>query len=144
MTLDILEIQKMIPHRYPFLMVDRILEVEVGKRIVGLKNVTINEPFFQGHFPGRPLMPGVLIIEALAQTAGVLLFMTHPEHKGKAFFFTGIDGLRFRRPVVPGDAIHLEAVMKGEKKNFFKMAVRALVDGNLAVEGEMSCMVAED
>jgi 3-hydroxyacyl-[acyl-carrier-protein] dehydratase len=142
--LDILEIQKLIPHRYPFLLVDRIIEIEEGKRIVGIKNVTINEPFFQGHFPDRPLMPGVLIVEALAQTAGVLFFYSNPAMRGRAFFFTGIDALRFRRPILPGDTVRLEIVLLGMKKGFFKMSAKATVGDVLAVEGELSAMVMED
>jgi len=141
--LDTIAIQKLIPHRYPFLLVDRILEIEDGKRIVGTKNVTTNEPFFQGHFPGRPLMPGVLVVEALAQTAGVLFFHSKPEMVGRAFFFTGIDGVRFRRPIVPGDTIRLEINILAMKRGFFKMSASASVDGVMAVEGELSAMVME-
>ena len=141
--LDTIGIQKLIPHRYPFLLVDRILEIEDGKRIVGIKNVTTNEPFFQGHFPGRPLMPGVLVVEALAQTAGVLFFHSNPALVGRGFFFTGIDGVRFRRPIVPGDTVRLEINILAIKKSFFKMSATASVDGALAVEGELSAMVMD-
>lgn len=141
--LDTMAIQKLIPHRYPFLLVDRILEVEAGKRIVGIKNVTNNEPFFQGHFPGRPVMPGVLIVEALAQAAGVLFFYSNPELVGRAFFFTGIDGVRFRRPIMPGDTVKLEIVLLAVKRGFFKMKATATVDGALAVDGELSAMVMD-
>ena len=110
MILDIVGIQKILPHRYPFLMVDAIVELERHKRIVGIKNVTINEQFFQGHFPGRPVMPGVLIIEAMAQTGGVLLFQEVPDRENKLLYFVAIDGARFRRPVVPGDQLRIEKI----------------------------------
>lgn len=142
--LDTMAIQKLIPHRYPFLLVDRILELEDNKRIVGIKNVTINEPFFQGHFPSRPLMPGVLVVEALAQTAGVLFFHSNPALVGRAFFFTGIDGLRFRKPVLPGDTVRLEIELLAVKRGFFKMKASASVDGVTAVDGELSAMVMEE
>src|SRR3981081_4044061 len=108
MTLDIVEIQKLLPHRYPFLMVDAIVEVERLKRIVGIKNVTANEYYFQGHFPGKPIMPGVLIIEAMAQTGGLLLLLEIPDRESKLLYFVAVDGARFRRPVVPGDQLRLE------------------------------------
>jgi len=142
--LDVVEIQKLIPHRHPFLMVDRILELEKGTRIVGLKNVTMNEPFFQGHFPAKPVMPGVLVIEALAQTGGVLLFASRPELQGRMFYFTGMDNVRFRKPVVPGDALRLEVELKAERKHFYKMAARALVDGEVVAEAELSAMIVEE
>src|SRR5512144_1094517 len=108
MLMNAIEIQKIIPHRFPFLLVDGILELDSAKRIVGIKNVTLNEPFFQGHFPGAPVMPGVLIVEAMAQTAGVLMLATLPDRESKLVFFTGIDNARFRRPVVPGDQLRME------------------------------------
>ncbi len=108
MLLDINEIQKILPHRYPFLMVDAILEIEPRKRIVGIKNVTINEGFFQGHFPGKPILPGVLMIEAMAQAGGLLLLREFPDHDEKLLYFVAIDDARFRRPVIPGDQIRLE------------------------------------
>ncbi len=105
--LDITQIQAILPHRYPFLLVDRIVDYEAGKRVTGIKNVTLNEPFFEGHFPGAPVMPGVLIVEAMAQTAGVLMLASIPDRESKLVFFTGIDGAKFRRPVVPGDQLRL-------------------------------------
>ncbi len=142
--LDVLEIQKLIPHRHPFLLVDRIVELEEGKRIVGIKNITINEQYFLGHFPARPVMPGVLIIEALAQTGGILLFSSKPELKGKMFFFTGIDNARFRRPVVPGDQLRLEVELTVMRQKLFKMNAKATVEGQVAAEAEMSAMVLEE
>ncbi len=130
------DIQKIIPHRYPFLLVDRILEVEPGKKAVGIKNVSSNEPFFQGHFPGNPIMPGVLIIEALAQTvcvAGLLL----EGNKGKLGMFTGFDSVKFRRPVVPGDVLRLEGEILVLKMGMGKAKVLATVDGQVAAEGEI-------
>lgn len=130
------DIQNIIPHRYPFLLVDKILEVEPGKRAVGIKNVTANESFFQGHFPGNPIMPGVLIIEALAQTACVAGLLLE-ENKGKLGVFTGIDGVKFRRQVVPGDTLKLEAEFLVFKMGMGKVKVKATVDDELACEGEL-------
>ena len=128
------EIMKCIPHRYPFLLVDRVLELELGKRGVGIKNVTINEPFFQGHFPGTPVMPGVLIIEALAQL-GAVIVLGMPENKGKLAFLTGVDNVRFRRQVIPGDQLRLEVEMTRMRGSIGKGKGRALVDGEVAAEG---------
>lgn len=130
------EIQNIIPHRFPFLLVDKVLEVEEGKKIVAIKNVTINEPFFQGHFPGYPIMPGVLIVEALAQTAGIAVAMTE-EFKGKLGVFAGIDGLKFKKQVVPGDTLRLEAEILSSKLGIVKAKVIATVDGKKACEGEI-------
>lgn len=130
------DIQQIIPHRYPFLLVDKILEVEPGKRAVGIKNVTANEPFFQGHFPENPIMPGVLIVEALAQTACVA-GLSLEENKGKLGVFTGIDGVKFRRQVVPGDTLKLEAEFLVFKMGMGKVKVKATVDDELACEGEI-------
>jgi len=130
------DIQNIIPHRYPFLLVDKIIEVEPGKRAVGIKNVTANEPFFQGHFPGNPIMPGVLIVEALAQTACVAGLLLE-ENKGKLGVFTGIDGVKIRRQVVPGDTLKLEAEFLVFKMGMGKVKVKATVDGELACEGEI-------
>lgn len=128
------EIMEIIPHRYPFLLVDRILEMEEGTRAVGQKLVTINEPFFQGHFPGHPVMPGVLIIEALAQT-GAVAFMSQPAYRGKLALFGGVDKVRFRRQVVPGDLLRLEVTIDKVKRGVGKGSGRATVDGELACEG---------
>ncbi len=133
-TLDIHEILRALPHRYPFLLVDRIKEVEPEKRIVGIKNVSINEPFFNGHFPGAPVMPGVLIIESMAQVAGMLVYRDMPDRDKKLIMFTGIESARFRRPVVPGDQLEIEMTWLQRRKNFGKMEGKARVEGNLAAE----------
>ncbi len=125
-----------IPHRYPFLLIDRIIEFEPGKRAVGIKNVTMNEWFFQGHFPGMPIMPGVLILEALAQL-GAVVVLYGEQNRGKIPVFTGVDRLRFRRQVVPGDQLRLEAEISKMKGSMGKGVVRALVDGEVAVEGQV-------
>jgi 3-hydroxyacyl-[acyl-carrier-protein] dehydratase len=136
------EIQNIIPHRYPFLLVDRIIEIEPGKRAVGIKNVTVNEPFFQGHFPGFPVMPGVLIVEALAQT-GCVAALVLEENKGKLGFFTGIENIKFRRQVFPGDTLRLEAEFTGFKMGMGKAKVCATVDGQIAAEGEIKFAIRE-
>jgi len=142
--LGVKEIQEFLPHRYPFLLVDRILEIEVGKRIVGLKNVTINEPFFTGHFPGHPIMPGVLILEAMAQVGGVLLMRSlNASAEKKVLYFTGIDGARFRRPVVPGDQIRFEVEVLQQRRQMCRMKATALVDGTVAAEAELSAVVVD-
>jgi len=132
--LDVKEIQKILPHRYPFLLVDKIIELEENKRAVGIKNVTFNEPFFTGHFPGHPIMPGVLIIEAMAQVGGVA-FLISTEHKGKLPIFVGIDKVRFRRPVVPGDQLRIEINVVKLRGNLGKVEGKAYVDGKVAAEG---------
>lgn len=141
MKLDIINILQLMPHRYPILLVDRVLELEPGVRISAIKNVSANEPFFQGHFPGHPVMPGVLMIEALAQAAAVLTYVTmktsYPE--GTLFLFAGIDGARFKRPVGPGDQLKLEVTMDRIKRGVGKFTGRALVDGELACEAELMC-----
>src|SRR5580698_5014883 len=121
MILDVNEIQKLLPHRYPFLMIDGILEMERLKRIVGVKNVTINEQFFQGHFPGKPIMPGVLIIEAMAQTGGLLLLLEIPDRESKLLYFVAVDNARFRRPVVPGNQLRLDVTVTSIRGDFYKM-----------------------
>ncbi|MCL5040820.1 MAG: 3-hydroxyacyl-ACP dehydratase FabZ [Firmicutes bacterium] len=130
------QIQQVIPHRYPFLLVDRIIELEGGKRAVGLKNVSSNEPFFQGHFPGRPVMPGVLIVEAMAQVGAVAL-LSLPENKGKIGLFAGIDNVRFRRTVEPGDQLRLEVEITRSKGAIGKGHGRALVGDEVAAEGDL-------
>ena len=141
-TLEIREIMGRIPHRYPFLLVDRVVEIVPGRSIVAIKNVTINEPFFQGHFPGAPVMPGVLIIEALAQAGAVLLLSDIPDRASKLVYFTGIDEARFRRPVVPGDQVRLYMDVLKLRARTCKMRGRAEVDGELAAEAEiMSALV---
>ncbi len=138
--LDIKEIQKILPHRYPFLLIDRVLEMEEGKRCVALKNVTMNEPFFQGHFPQEPVMPGVLIIEALAQT-GAVAMLSMEEFKGKIAFFGGIDKAKFRGKVVPGDTLRLEVEMIKIKRNAGIGKGIAYVDGKKIAEGELTFMI---
>ncbi|MFW6126822.1 MAG: 3-hydroxyacyl-ACP dehydratase FabZ [Thermodesulfobacteriota bacterium] len=138
------EIKRVLPHRYPFLLVDRILSMELGQHIVGLKNVTVNEPFFVGHFPDNPIMPGVLIIEAMAQVAGILALLTNPENlSNRNLYLMSLDKVRFRRPVVPGDQLILDLkVLRGGKK-VFKMQGRATVEDNLAAEAEIVAMVGK-
>lgn len=143
MTLDIVEIQKLLPHRYPFLMVDAILEVERLKRIVGIKNVSMNEYYFQGHFPGRPVMPGVLILEAMAQTGGLLLLLDIPDRDNKLLFFVAVDGARFRRPVVPGDQLRIECNVLAWRGDFCKLEGKASVNGQLAAEGTVMCKMID-
>ncbi len=143
MILDVVEIQKILPHRYPFLMVDGILEVERLKRIVGVKNVTINEAHFQGHFPGRPVMPGVLIIEALAQAGGLLLLLEVPDRDSKLLYLVAVDGVRFRRPVVPGDQLKLELDVLSWRGDFCKLEGKATVGGQLAVEATLMCKMVD-
>jgi beta-hydroxyacyl-ACP dehydratase FabZ len=142
--LDVKQIMELIPHRFPFLLVDRVLELEEGKRIVALKNVTINEPFFQGHFPNYPVMPGVLIIEAMAQAGAVLLFQSKPEWRGNVFYFGGIEKARFRKPVLPGDSLRFEVDLTAQRSRLVKMHGRALVDGELVTETDMSAFIGED
>lgn len=142
MTLNILEIMNLLPHRYPFLLVDRIVELEEGKRIVGVKNVTINEPFFQGHFPGHPVMPGVLIIEAMAQVGGVFAMVSDKIGNDKVTYFTGIDNAKFRRPVVPGDILRFELDLIGCKRGFYTFSAKAYVGDALAAEAELKATFA--
>ncbi|MBU0918094.1 MULTISPECIES: 3-hydroxyacyl-ACP dehydratase FabZ [Aquabacterium] len=141
--MDIHKILNKLPHRYPFLMVDRVLEVEKNVRIRALKNVTINEPFFQGHFPGRPVMPGVMMLEALAQAAALLAFETmgNAADENSVYYFVGIDGARFKRPVEPGDQLFLDVFMDRNKGGIYKFKARAMVGEELAVEAELMCTV---
>lgn len=141
--MDITQIMEHLPHRYPFLLVDRILETHGTERIVGLKNVTINESFFQGHFPGHPVMPGVLIVEALAQTGGLLLLGQLAEREGKIFYFMSLDNVKFRRPVVPGDQLRMEVEMVQFRGKVAKMKGVATVDGRVATEAEMMACVVD-
>jgi beta-hydroxyacyl-ACP dehydratase FabZ len=136
------EIMDLLPHRYPFLLVDRIVEWDPGKRIVGIKNVTINEPFFQGHFPGHPIMPGVLIVEALAQTGGILALKAMGGGTRIAYF-TGIDNVKFRRPVVPGDQLRLEISVIAHKGPVWKMHGEATVDGVVVARGDVSATIPD-
>jgi 3-hydroxyacyl-[acyl-carrier-protein] dehydratase len=143
-TLYINDIFNSILHRYPFLFVDRIIEIEPGKRIVGIKNFTINEPFFQGHFPELPIVPGVVIIEAMAQVAGVMIsYCNEEEVKDKVFLFAGIDKARFRRPVVPGDQVRLETDIIKNKANVWKFKGRALVGETLVADAELTAIISE-
>jgi len=134
--LNLKDIMSILPHRYPFLLVDRITELESGKRAVGIKNVTINEPFFQGHFPGEPIMPGVLIVEALAQVGGVAV-LSMPEHKGKLALFTGINNFRFKQMVKPGDQLELSVTMTAMRGHLGKGEAEARVDGKVVASGEL-------
>lgn len=141
--MDIHEILEHLPHRYPILLVDRVLDVVPGDRIVALKNVSVNEPFFPGHYPHHPVMPGVLIVEALAQAAAILSFKTlggKPDDKS-VYYFVGIDGARFKRPVSPGDQLILEVSIKANKRGLWKFAAQAKVDGQVAAEAELMCTV---
>ncbi|MBE9520308.1 MAG: 3-hydroxyacyl-ACP dehydratase FabZ [Proteobacteria bacterium] len=137
-AIDIKEIMRLLPHRYPFLLVDRIIEAEKAKSIIGLKNVTINEPFFQGHFPSEPVMPGVLILEGMAQIGGILAYHSIPEMVGKKLiYFAGIDKAKFRQPVVPGDQLLIEMKVLKQKGKIWKMAGKAKVNGDLVAEAEL-------
>ena len=142
-VLGIEEIMKVLPHRYPFLLVDRVLEIEENKRIVGIKNVTINEPFFQGHFPGHPIMPGVLIVEAMAQVGGMLLMGTVPDPGNKVVYFTSLNNVKWRRPVKPGDQIRFELDLVQVRGMMCKMNGVAKVDGEVVCEAEMGAMVRD-
>jgi beta-hydroxyacyl-ACP dehydratase FabZ len=143
MKMTINEVMKILPHRYPMLLVDRILEIEEGKRIVGLKNVSANEQFFQGHFPGAPVMPGVLIVEALAQCAAILFLRAMPDRDRKLFLFGGIDKARFRKPVVPGDQVILEAVVLQSRASTVKLKCTARVNDAVVAEAEILSVMTE-
>jgi 3-hydroxyacyl-[acyl-carrier-protein] dehydratase len=141
--MDVHEVLAHLPHRFPFLMVDRVLACEPGKRIVAVKNVSANEPYFPGHFPNRPVMPGVLILEAMAQAAGILVFRTlgtKPDEKS-VYYYAGIDGARFKRPVEPGDRLEIEITILGSKRGIWKFACLARVEGAVAAEAEILCTV---
>ena len=143
MMMTINEIMKVLPHRYPMLLIDRILEIEPGKRIVGLKNVTANEQFFQGHFPGAPVMPGVLIVEAMAQCAAVLFLRDIPDRDRKLFLFGGVDKARFRKPVVPGDQLRLECEVLQRRAGTVKLRGVAKVEGTLVAEAELLSVMVD-
>jgi 3-hydroxyacyl-[acyl-carrier-protein] dehydratase len=140
--MDIKEIQELLPHRYPFLLVDKIIEIEPGVKAVGMKNVTINEEFFQGHFPGYPIMPGVLIIEAMAQVAGILAFRSGA-YIGKSVYFMSIEKAKFRKPVVPGDQLKFEVNVLQHRGNVWKFSGNALVEEKIAAEAEFTAMVTD-
>lgn len=143
--MDINEISEYLPHRYPFLLVDRVLELEPGSFIRGFKNVTINEPFFDGHFPGNPVMPGVLMVEAMAQLAGILAFKTkgRKPSDGSIYYLGGADSARFKRPVVPGDRLEMEARIIADRSRVMKFACTAYVDGQTACSAEIICVEKE-
>ncbi len=143
MVLNTVEIMKYLPHRYPFLLVDKIIEVEPGKRIVGIKNVTINEPFFQGHFPGHPIMPGVLIIEAMAQVGGLFALVAGEVGEDKVTYFVGIDKAKFRKPVLPGDTLRFELEQLSSRRGIYCFAGKAFVEGVLVAEAELKATFAD-
>jgi 3-hydroxyacyl-[acyl-carrier-protein] dehydratase len=141
MTFDIQEIMGFLPHRYPFLLIDRIVEFEPTKRLVAIKNVTINEPYFQGHFPGHPIMPGVLVVEAMAQAGGIIMCHELPDRDQRLVVFTGIERAKFRRPVVPGDQLRIEVDVLSFRTRAGRIAGRATVEGKLACEAILTCQV---
>ncbi len=143
MARNIHDILNVLPQRYPFLLVDRIIETDGATRMVGIKNVTINEPFFQGHFPDHPVMPGVLLVEALAQVGVLLLLNSDEDRASKLVYFSAIDRCRFRQPVFPGDQLRLEVTVLKRRDHYFKMSGRALVEGGVAVEAELACSVVD-
>ena len=144
MELDIARVMELLPHRYPFLLIDRVLDIEKGKRLSAIKNVTINEPFFQGHFPGQPVMPGVLVLEAMAQATGLLAFTEMgEEHKSKLYLLVGIDKGRFREQVLPGDQLVLNISMKRSMRSIGIYQCEALVDGTVVAEAEIMCSVQD-
>ncbi len=143
-TLDINEIMEMIPHRYPFLLIDSVKDIVAGESAVGIKNVTINEPFFQGHFPGHPIMPGVLIVEAMAQTSAVMVVDTMGKKENRLVYFMTVDQARFRKPVVPGDRVELRIVKQRSRGNVWKFKGEAIVDGVLKAEATYSAMIVDN
>jgi 3-hydroxyacyl-[acyl-carrier-protein] dehydratase len=142
--MDVIQIQELLPHRYPFLLVDRIIDFEEGKRIIGVKNVSVNEPYFQGHFPDQPIMPGVLQLEVMAQVGGILARTTTSGKGRPTVFLTGVERAKFRKPVIPGDQLHVEVEVIRRKPPFWKMAGKILVDSGLVCEAEMTAMVREE
>jgi 3-hydroxyacyl-[acyl-carrier-protein] dehydratase len=144
MQLDVNEIMKILPHRYPFLMVDKVIEIEPGVRCVAIKNVTMNEPFFQGHFPGHPVMPGVLIIEAMAQVAGIMAYLaSNDEVRAKVTYFMAIDNARFRKPVSPGDQLRIEVVTTMNRRGIWGVAGKAYVGDTLVTEADLKATFAD-
>ena len=141
MTFDIQEIMDFLPHRYPFLLIDRVVEFERAKRLVAIKNVTMNEPFFQGHFPGYPIMPGVLVIEAMAQAGAIIILSKIPDREKKLAVFTGIDRAKFRRQVGPGDQLRIEVDVLAFKSRLGRMEAKAYVDGKLACQATLTCQI---
>jgi 3-hydroxyacyl-[acyl-carrier-protein] dehydratase len=137
--MDIQKIQSLLPHRYPFLLVDRVIESEPGKRLVAIKNVTVNEPFFQGHFPSKPVMPGVLLIEAMAQATGLLAMESAEVPKEAIYYLVGVDKARFKSPVVPGDQVHLEVEVIKNRREIWVFAATAKVDGKMVASAEIMC-----
>jgi len=143
LPLDINEIQKFLPQRYPFLLIDKVIEMERFKRVVAIKCVTINEAFFQGHFPGKPVMPGVLILECMAQAGGFLLLQEIPDREKNLMYLASMSDVKFRRPVVPGDQLRIEANIITWKRDLCKIEAKAFVDGNLATEAKLLCVMAD-
>ena len=143
-NIDNVEVQSILPHRYPFLLVDRVIELSVNERAVGLKNVTCNEPFFQGHFPGRPIMPGVLLLEALAQLGGILAIRSSEAQGTPVVFLTGIDKAKFRKPVTPGDQLRLEVEIVKRRPPFWRMMGKAFIGSDLVCEAESTAMVTQE
>ena len=141
--IDIQRIMEMIPHRHPFLMIDKVVDVVANQRATGVKNVSINENYFRGHFPARPVMPGVLIIESMAQTGGLLLLLEVPDRENKLLFFVAVDGARFRRPVVPGEQLRIEMNVLAWRGDFCKLEGKAMVDGQLAAEATLMCKMVD-
>ena len=141
MTFNIQEIMDFLPHRYPFLLIDRVVEFEPAKRLVAIKNVTVNEPFFQGHFPGLPIMPGVLVIEAMAQAGAIIMMTEMPDRETKLAVFTGIEKAKFRRQVTPGDQLRIEVEVLAFKSRVGRMEAKALVDGKLACQATLTCAI---
>lgn len=142
-TADITKVMELLPHRYPYLMIDKIIEMNGDKSGIGIKNVTINEPFFTGHFPGKPIMPGVLLIEGMAQTAGALVINNLPVSTGKLVYFMSVDKARFRKPVLPGDTVHFHVSKIRSRANVWKFKSQARVDGILVAEAEITAMITE-